>query len=604
MKALFPVFLVLGAAIAHAADPVGQSIAVQGKVTAQAPSAAVRTLEMKGGVFMQDAIRTAPDSKTQLLFADDTVFSQGPNMEVTIDEFVYDPVNTKNNAFKAKVERGVFRTVTGKITDLNPDKFEIKTGRATIGIRGCAVSARLSDRRDEISIDYVRTGRVVVVTPFGGQPVEFREPGLVVIEDGGRVRKQRFDPVRFAMNLGETMPGDAGPGGGSDVQLGGGFRKDANLIQGGLAGSVGQAPPGVSPPPPSRHHSQPPPPPPPPEPWPVLDGTFSGFAANQVGDTLLNINPLDSAALDPLHATENMSLVLHSEQTDPAAPGGKLYDWPYSVSVPPATHMPLFGSADPDGTVTSERLDADTFQVLMVGAGYNVTMRIRHGGPNSDWYRAWWGMDKNTPAQVLETGDVGDTWVSCQGFGVVGNTYTAAETADLKNGSTSYNLVQTGSSWAGGVGHFSWYENNTPSSGSFAMQGAPVGTTVHIGNGQDTWSTRLQLHSTGASQSPAQCDVDVTGSLLDANQKFNATITPTVNTMTLGGHDYQQAQGGAQTFGVVRLVGSKQPGTLPTGLIGSMTLSGFRYNTAVTASYQMNLHFGTDLKKFEGGRIQ
>jgi hypothetical protein len=586
MHAFIPIVLILLALGAQAADSVGRSLSVQGRVTARAPQAADRILAVKEPVFMQDVVRTAADSKTQILFADDTVFSQGPNTEVVIDEFVYDPANTKNNAFKAKVERGVFRTVTGKITDLNPQQFEIKTGRATIGIRGCAVSGRLSDRRDEISIDYVRTGRVVVVTPFGGQAVEFREPGLLVIEEGGKVSKRRFSQARLADVVEATTPNHPGRQG-ARSKPGSGFRREAALIQEEV---VELDPPAKrAPPKPGRKPVDPGP-----APWPVIEGSHGGFAMNQWGETL-NLNPFDSSAQDPLHAAENFRLYLNSEQPDPAIPGGRLYEWPYSVSIPPAYQMPVFGSEDAAGLVTSERLDAETFQAQLTGPDYEVTMRVQRGGPESDWFKAWWGMDEATPARVRNPDQI---WEPCAGFAVAGNTYSAGETAGLKNGAAVYDLQQSGAGWAAGLGHYSWFEGDTPSSGSFVLSGAPESTHVRIGGGEDMWSTRLRMQHTAASGVPAGCDVQVAGSLLDAGGRFQAAVTPQVNAMMIDGKNFQPAP--PQGYGTARLVGSKVPNTLPTGLIGSMSLTGQRYESAGGGSYQMNLQFGTDLKKVDG----
>jgi hypothetical protein len=590
MKILRFLFLVFAAA-AQAADPVGQPIALQGAVSAQAPSAPVRTLALKGPVFMQDAIRTGADAKAQILFADDTVFSQGPNTEVTIDSFVYDPVNTKNNGFKAKVERGVFRTVTGKITDLNPDKFEIKTGRATIGIRGCGVSAQLTDKRDEISIDYVRTGRVVVVTPFGGQPVEFREPGLIVIEDGVRVRKQRFDAVRFVAVMGETTPNGRPRRRGLEGTGGGGFRREAQLIQEEVVVVTPPAPKPSARPGAAKSGSEEKEPA---VPWPVFDGVYNGFAMLQ-WEGSLGINPLDYSAQDPLHADENFTMRLYSEQPDPAVPGGKLYDWPMSV-IMAASRMALFGSKDVEGAVTSRRIDAETFESHLTGADYDATMRVQRGGPESDWFKGWWGVDGDTPSSVT---DADGLWIPARGFAVFGNTYSAAETAGLKSDAATYTLRQSGAGWAAGLGTFSWLEGAVPSQGAFVMSGTPNGTLVRIGGGQDEWSTRLQLQGTPASGVPVLCDVGIAGSLLDPNQRFNATVTPTVNTLTIDGHDFKSTT--PQAFGTGRLVGSKKAGTLPTGLIGSVALSGFYYQGMSSGNYRMNMQFGTDLKKVDGG---
>jgi hypothetical protein len=62
--------------------------------------------------------------------------------ELVIDEFVYDP---SSNAGKlgARVTKGVFRFISGKIAHENPQDMELKLPSGTLGVRGTMVAGRV-----------------------------------------------------------------------------------------------------------------------------------------------------------------------------------------------------------------------------------------------------------------------------------------------------------------------------------------------------------------------------------------------------------------------------------------------------------------------------
>jgi FecR-like protein len=90
--------------------------------------------ELRGGRFeFGDILMTGPTGRVQVLLPDQTIFTLGPNSEMAIDDFVYDPANG-TNVLSAAVVKGLFRFVTGKVQehrDLN-----VKVAVGTIGVRG------------------------------------------------------------------------------------------------------------------------------------------------------------------------------------------------------------------------------------------------------------------------------------------------------------------------------------------------------------------------------------------------------------------------------------------------------------------------------------
>ena len=93
-----------------------------------------RTLVVVGtNVFHNERVITDASGQTQVLFLDESALTIGPNSELVIDEFVYDP-NAETGKLAMSAAKGVFRLVGGKIS--KKTAVVLKTPTATIGIRG------------------------------------------------------------------------------------------------------------------------------------------------------------------------------------------------------------------------------------------------------------------------------------------------------------------------------------------------------------------------------------------------------------------------------------------------------------------------------------
>jgi len=113
----------------------GVSAAVRGDVQVARSDAVGRQVNSSEPIYLQDAISSGTDSGMQILLLDETVFTIGPESEMAIDEFVYDP-NTGEGSLAANMTRGVMRFVTGNISDGAPENMTIQLPVGTIGIRG------------------------------------------------------------------------------------------------------------------------------------------------------------------------------------------------------------------------------------------------------------------------------------------------------------------------------------------------------------------------------------------------------------------------------------------------------------------------------------
>lgn len=123
-------------------------------------------------VMMNSKINTGPNSSLKIAFDDGSVISQGENSSVVIDEFLYSPDSPNDNFFSMKVIKGVCRTVTGMITNLNPERYKVKTRMATIGIRGCDLIFLSSPLMDDIYVLALGGEKIVMIdTTKNGSPM-------------------------------------------------------------------------------------------------------------------------------------------------------------------------------------------------------------------------------------------------------------------------------------------------------------------------------------------------------------------------------------------------------------------------------------------------
>ena len=143
---------------------IGEVVYMVGSVKAEQPDGTVRTLDLKKQVATKDVIVTGIKSSVEIVFKDKSVFSQGSNARISLDEFVY---TGKASASKLlfKMSEGTFRYVTGQIVKQNPDGFALETPTTTIGIRGTEVFATISRELERIGNLELTTGHTMTVGP-------------------------------------------------------------------------------------------------------------------------------------------------------------------------------------------------------------------------------------------------------------------------------------------------------------------------------------------------------------------------------------------------------------------------------------------------------
>jgi len=216
----------------RASEPVGLVVTLQGSAAARDSAGTLRELQMKSEIFLHDTILTPSASRLQILFNDDSIFAQGENSEMTLDEYIFNPANQTDNAFGVRLGQGAFRTITGKITDLNPDRFSVKTSRATIGIRGCDLSFGIGPSEDRIAVFYVPPGKTVFIHPLqGDQRADVQTPTMVTVDDDGNLETRPLTSEDRAQAQQDTSPQSGSPASSDDPGPSGSGEGTASLEQ-------------------------------------------------------------------------------------------------------------------------------------------------------------------------------------------------------------------------------------------------------------------------------------------------------------------------------------------------------------------------------------
>ncbi|HKQ31033.1 MAG TPA: FecR domain-containing protein, partial [Burkholderiales bacterium] len=130
---LFLVSLVPGPTLA-AGNSAGEVLSLRGAVTV---TQAGQTTKLYRGasVITGDQLRTGKNARLKLRMVDGAEITLGENSEFFVREYDLRAAEGVGTA-TLELTRGFFRAVTGRITKLRDNKFQVKTPLAVIGVRG------------------------------------------------------------------------------------------------------------------------------------------------------------------------------------------------------------------------------------------------------------------------------------------------------------------------------------------------------------------------------------------------------------------------------------------------------------------------------------
>ena len=98
------------------------------------------TIAVGTGMEIQraDLVKTDRHGTIGLVFSDDTRITMGPNTEIAVDDYLFEPVE-KKLSFVLRLIRGTVSFLSGQIAKLSPESVQLVMPAATIGVRGTHV---------------------------------------------------------------------------------------------------------------------------------------------------------------------------------------------------------------------------------------------------------------------------------------------------------------------------------------------------------------------------------------------------------------------------------------------------------------------------------
>jgi hypothetical protein len=93
-------------------------------------------------VFESDSLRTGDDGRFGITLDDDSRVSLGPNSEVRLDTFRYEPAQGAVGLAMSFL-RGIAVYVSGQIAKLAPDSIRLETPAAIVGVRGTTLAVHV-----------------------------------------------------------------------------------------------------------------------------------------------------------------------------------------------------------------------------------------------------------------------------------------------------------------------------------------------------------------------------------------------------------------------------------------------------------------------------
>jgi hypothetical protein len=119
---------------AAAADVIGHIHTLKG--TASIVRGGATLAAAPGGALNQgDMVRTGNPGAVSIVMIDDTSVSMGPNSEISLKNYTFDPQSGKFSLV-VRMVRGTFAYLTGLIGKLAPDSIQLLIPDAIIAIRG------------------------------------------------------------------------------------------------------------------------------------------------------------------------------------------------------------------------------------------------------------------------------------------------------------------------------------------------------------------------------------------------------------------------------------------------------------------------------------
>lgn len=201
----------LGLAETTMAQPVGTMTAFQTLITRIGDG----NLNVGADIFLGDHLISNETGLGMIVFDDESSAKIGPNAELIIDDFVYDPA-TGTGSSTIQVNSGLLRLYGGQIS--KQGDMTVATPHVVLGVRGGIVETDVVEEEEEgdRTVAVLRAGILFCI--LGDIVKIITNPGFGCVSDGTTIDVRQF-PEDFAEILddvaaiaGTFEPGDFGDG--------------------------------------------------------------------------------------------------------------------------------------------------------------------------------------------------------------------------------------------------------------------------------------------------------------------------------------------------------------------------------------------------------
>lgn len=134
---IWPLASAFVTSLAFAAQPstaIGYVMKVQGEASVSLDGAS-QPAAVGTPLYVGSVVKTGSSGSMGVTLKDNTLMSFGPNSELALDEFLFDPAQGELK-LSAKISHGTLDYISGTIAKLKPESVEINTPTGTIGVRG------------------------------------------------------------------------------------------------------------------------------------------------------------------------------------------------------------------------------------------------------------------------------------------------------------------------------------------------------------------------------------------------------------------------------------------------------------------------------------
>ena len=127
-------------------EKIGGAQAVVNNVDGSLPTGNQVPVVQGDNVFLNEAVRSGPESRAKLVLNDSTNLTVGPDSTVKLDDFVYSGPKAPGT-IALNMTKGTLRFITG---DANKRAYTIWTPTAAIGVRGTNLLIQASDTETKV----------------------------------------------------------------------------------------------------------------------------------------------------------------------------------------------------------------------------------------------------------------------------------------------------------------------------------------------------------------------------------------------------------------------------------------------------------------------